>query len=177
MLESSQRNKLFQSRCTINGRVFNLIIDSGSCENVIAEAVVSKLHLTVPFPYKLAWIQQGNEVSVSTRALVEFSIGTSYKDQLFCDIVPMDACHLLLGRSWEFDRRVTHDGFLNTYTFHFNNRTFTLKPYIPTLPAPPINPIMLLQRVSFEAEMREAGMVFFVLHHKTVLFRLVWHHC
>jgi len=31
--------------------------------------------------------------------------------------VPLDACHILLGRPWLFDRRVTHDGHLNTYTF------------------------------------------------------------
>lgn len=29
----------------------------------------------------------------------------------------MDACHLLLGRPWQFDRKVFHDGYKNTYTF------------------------------------------------------------
>lgn len=93
----SQRNTLFQYRCTINGRICNLIIDSGSCENVIAKVVVSKLNLHVqphPTPYKLGWIQQGSNMSISTRALVDFSIGNAYKDQLLCDIALMDACHL-----------------------------------------------------------------------------------
>lgn len=111
--DTSQRHKLFHSRCTINDRVCNLIIDSGSCENVIAEEVVSKLKLPIqphPSPYKLGWIQKGNDVSISQCTLVEFSIGNAYKDQILCDIAPMDVCHLLLGRPWEFDRRVTHDG-------------------------------------------------------------------
>ncbi|XP_013589368.1 PREDICTED: uncharacterized protein LOC106297728 [Brassica oleracea var. oleracea] len=40
-----QRNRFFQSRCTINGRVCSFVIDSGSCKNVIAEEAVAKLQL------------------------------------------------------------------------------------------------------------------------------------
>lgn len=29
----------------------------------------------------------------------------------------MDACHILLGRPWQFDQRAKHDKYLNTYTF------------------------------------------------------------
>ena len=29
----------------------------------------------------------------------------------------MDACHLLLGRPWQFDREVIHNGKTNTYVF------------------------------------------------------------
>ncbi|XP_057831555.2 uncharacterized protein LOC131042247 [Cryptomeria japonica] len=29
----------------------------------------------------------------------------------------MDACHVLLGRPWQYDRKVMHDGERNTYTF------------------------------------------------------------
>ena len=29
----------------------------------------------------------------------------------------MDACHLLLGRQWKYDKRVIHDCRNNTYTF------------------------------------------------------------
>lgn len=121
-----KRNKLFQSRCTINGKVCSFVIDPGSSENVIAEDAVAKLKLQVephPTPYKLAWLQQNHDLMVTRRALVSFSVGQAYKDQIYCDIVPMDACHLLLGLPWEFDRRVMHDGFLNTYSFTMNNQS------------------------------------------------------
>ncbi|XP_027368321.1 uncharacterized protein LOC113874283 [Abrus precatorius] len=29
----------------------------------------------------------------------------------------MDACHLLLGRPWQYDRKIVYDGFKNTYSF------------------------------------------------------------
>jgi hypothetical protein len=35
----------------------------------------------------------------------------------------MDVCHLLLGRPWQYDRNVVHDGRKNTYTLERNGRT------------------------------------------------------
>jgi hypothetical protein len=35
----------------------------------------------------------------------------------------MDVCHLLLGRPWQYDRNVIHDGRMNTYTLEKNGRT------------------------------------------------------
>ena len=96
-----QRNKLFQSCCTINGKVFTFVIDSGSSENVIAADAVAKLALKDephPSPYKLAWLKKDHDLIVTRRALVSFSVGSSYKDNVYCDIAPMGACHLLLGR-------------------------------------------------------------------------------
>ena len=40
----------------------------------------------------------------------------------------MDACHVLLGRPWLFDRHVTHDGCLNTYSFVMDHKRITLTP-------------------------------------------------
>jgi len=50
---------------------------------------------------------------------------------VLCDVVPMHARHLLLGRPWEFDRRATQDGYTNRYSFVRNNRTVTLAPLTP----------------------------------------------
>jgi hypothetical protein len=38
----------------------------------------------------------------------------------------MDVCHLFLGRSWQYDRNVVHDGRKNTYTLEKNGRTHML---------------------------------------------------
>ena len=45
-----------------------------------------------------------------------FQIG-KYEDKVLCDVVPMQAGHLLLGRPWQFNRRVKYDGFTNKYSF------------------------------------------------------------
>ena len=44
------------------------------------------------------------------RALVPFFIGLKYKDVVWCDVVCMDGFHLLLGRLWQYDRDVNHNG-------------------------------------------------------------------
>jgi hypothetical protein len=39
--------------------------------------------------------------------------------------------HILLGRPWQFDRKVTHDGFKNRHSFVKDNKTVTLVPLTP----------------------------------------------
>ncbi|XP_074292461.1 uncharacterized protein LOC141619334 [Silene latifolia] len=110
-LEEDQRSLIFRSRCTIQGRVCNLIIDGGSCTNMASVTMVNKLNLSTqehPNPYKLRWLNKGAKVKVDKQCLVPFSIGNVYKDGILCDVVPMDACHLLLGRPWEFDKNYIH---------------------------------------------------------------------
>ena len=128
------RKNIFRTRCTVGGKLCNLIIDSGSSENLVAQEMVDKLKLKTeghPHPYRILWFNKGNEVNVSSRCLVSFSIG-SFKDDVYCDVVPMDACHILLGRPWQYDRGTMHDGTLNTYSFFVKNgdrkKKLVLKP-------------------------------------------------
>jgi hypothetical protein len=73
---------------------------------VVVEEAVQKLALDIekhPTPYCLEWLNNGNEVIVSKRCLIHFSIGIIYKDNTWCDVVAMDARHLLLGIPWQYD--------------------------------------------------------------------------
>jgi len=81
-----------------------------------------------PQPYKFQWLCKGNVVKVNKRCLIQFSISKNYKDAIICDVVPMDACHLLLGRPWQYDRKNSHDGFKNTYSFELDGVKITLAP-------------------------------------------------
>jgi hypothetical protein len=51
-----------------------------------------------------------------------------YKDKILCDVIPMDVCHVLLGRPWQYDRNVVHDGRMNTHTLEKDGKTHTLLP-------------------------------------------------
>ncbi|KAL5834696.1 hypothetical protein ACOSQ4_014193 [Xanthoceras sorbifolium] len=79
---------------------------------------------------KLQWLNDSGEVRVNKQVLVSFSIG-KYKDEVVCDVVPMNAGHILLGRPWQFDRHVTHDGYTNRYSFVLHKRPITLVPLTP----------------------------------------------
>ena len=69
-----------------------------------------------PTRYKVSWLQKGHQLLVDEQCEVEFQIGR-YKDKVVCDIMPMDVCHILLGRPWQYDKKVVHDGLTNCYKF------------------------------------------------------------
>ncbi|XP_027351492.1 uncharacterized protein LOC113862615 [Abrus precatorius] len=76
--EPWMRHNIFHTQCTTQGKICDVIIDSGSCENVVSSYMVEKLKLPTkdhPHPYKLQWLNKGNEVKVSQRCLVAFLIG------------------------------------------------------------------------------------------------------
>lgn len=43
-----------------------------------------------------------------------------------CDIIPMDGCHLLLGKPWQYDRDAQHDGKKNVYVIKKGGVSYTL---------------------------------------------------
>ncbi|CAA7060962.1 unnamed protein product [Microthlaspi erraticum] len=115
----------------VAGDVCRLFVDSRSCTNVISEEVVSKLYLFTeshPRPYKLVWLNSKTDIRISRCCRVPFSISASYRDLICCDVIPMDICHMLLGRPWQYDRRTMHDGFTNTYTLSYEGKHITLLP-------------------------------------------------
>ena len=82
-------------------------------------------------PYKLKWLNDNGEVRVNKQVLISFSIG-KYEYDVLCDVVPMQAGHLLLGRPWQFDKKVKYDCFTNKYSFVHNQWTVTLVPLTPS---------------------------------------------
>ncbi|XP_020961117.1 LOW QUALITY PROTEIN: uncharacterized protein LOC107646376 [Arachis ipaensis] len=108
-----QRHNLFHTRCLVGEKVCSLIIDGGSWTNVANTLMVEKLSLTCvqhPKPYTLQWLNDSGEIKVDKQVIIAFSVG-KYVYQALCDVVPMQACHLLLGRPWQFDRREFADVF------------------------------------------------------------------
>ncbi|XP_074265604.1 uncharacterized protein LOC141588046 [Silene latifolia] len=123
------------------GKVYDLdplseeecLVSAGSCANVVARDLVDELKLQTKDrvkPYKLHWLNGENGIQVKKQALVSLSLGP-YADEVWCDIIPMNACHILLGRPWQFDRKVEHDGRANAYSVMKGNVRYNLKPMSP----------------------------------------------
>nr|KYP72131.1 Transposon Ty3-I Gag-Pol polyprotein [Cajanus cajan] len=130
----SQRENIFHTRCKILDNACSLIVDSGSCCNCCSTRLVEKLGLTIiphPKPYQLHWINEDGDINVDKQVKVKFSIG-NYEDQVVCDIVPMEACHILLGRPWQFDKKTMHNGLTNEITFTHKEKKFVLHPLSPS---------------------------------------------
>ena len=78
-------------------------------------------------PYKVSWLHKGHQLLVNEQCNVDFHIGT-YKDEIFCDIMPMHVCHILLGRPWKYDRKAVRDGRNNAYSLKKDGKRHTLSP-------------------------------------------------
>ncbi|XP_052725960.1 uncharacterized protein LOC108320710 [Vigna angularis] len=75
-------------------------------------------------------LNKDGDLTVKNQVKLAISIG-NFKDDVICDVVPMEACHVLLGRPWQFDNDTTHHGLTNTITVHKNAKKFVLHPLSP----------------------------------------------
>ncbi|KAE8655824.1 putative CCCH-type zinc finger family protein [Hibiscus syriacus] len=117
-----------------------------------------------PKPYKLSWLNKGSEVTVDRQCLVSFSIGRKYFDNAWCDVVSMDACHILLGRPWQYDRSVIHDGRKNTYSLSIKGKKIVLAPRREGLtPTPVTHNTTMLSMSRFLDEIEHGGVVYALL--------------
>ncbi|OMO92485.1 Retrotransposon gag protein [Corchorus capsularis] len=148
--EDWKRKNVFHTRCTCQGKICMVIIDSGSFENHASTEMVQKLGLKTiphPTPYKLSWLKDESDLKVTYKCQVAFSIGKYYSDEVECDVVPMDACHLLLGSPWLYDRHVIYDGHGDTYTLKKDGRKITLTPLKPkATPTPKVEHLLMSSR-------------------------------
>jgi hypothetical protein len=112
---------------------------------------VAKIGLTTHLhthPNYIQWLNNSGKAKVTHTAHVHFSIGT-YHDYADCDVVPMQACSLLLGHPWEFDTNAIHHSRSNKYTLVHNRKKITLLPLTP-------NEIVQCDRAIAETARRES---------------------
>jgi mannose-6-phosphate isomerase-like protein (cupin superfamily) len=154
----------------VNKRVCDIIIDSGSSKNIISKAMVTKLGLQTgkhPAPYKIGWIKRGTEVKVAEVCHIKFSIGKNYADEVTCDVVEMDACHIILGRPWQYDVDTTYRGRDNVYIFMKGDLKVVLGPikeeFASIKPKPQGKPVLLVDGGKFMEETKEARETFAIV--------------
>ncbi|XP_038985543.1 uncharacterized protein LOC120111737 [Phoenix dactylifera] len=127
-----RRTSIFHTYIKCGEKDCKVIIDSGSCINAISSSIVARLGLTPmsqPQPYKVSWIDTSS-IHIEERCLVPIQI-LSYTDTVWCDVLPMDVGHLILGRPWLFDHDVTIYGRTNSCSFVFQGKKIKLNPLRP----------------------------------------------
>ena len=76
-----------------------MVIDCGNAINFVGQKVIEKLHWsidTLPKPYKVT-CTNGFVIPMTHTCLVSFKID-SYEDNIWCDVIPMNITHILLGQ-------------------------------------------------------------------------------
>ncbi|GJT66009.1 hypothetical protein Tco_1017489 [Tanacetum coccineum] len=78
------RINIFRTKCTSKGKLCNMIIDGGSCENVVSTYMVQKLGLKeedYPEPYHLTWLKKGNAIKGHRITMLWLHISTYSQSQ------------------------------------------------------------------------------------------------
>ncbi|KAK8916151.1 hypothetical protein KSP39_PZI023352 [Platanthera zijinensis] len=123
-----------------------------------------------PHPYHVVWVDK-TAIQVTQCCLVPISIA-SFQDRVWCDVIPMDVAHVLLGRPWLFDRDVTCFGRSNTCVFYDKGRKITLTPtqprerskgvVEPSVSTGASRPLHILRRGEFLRDSIEADIMYVV---------------
>jgi hypothetical protein len=132
-MDKNQCHNLFQTKGVVKQRAIRIIIDGGSCNNLASTDMVDKLALAThphPHPYYIQWLNQSGKIKVTRSVCVLFAMG-SYNDYVDCDVVPMQAYSMLLGRPWQYDTDCVHNDRTNQYTLFFKAKKIVLHPMIP----------------------------------------------
>ncbi|KAH0633103.1 hypothetical protein KY284_035889 [Solanum tuberosum] len=133
IINQEQRENIFHSKCLIQGQLCVLIIDSRSYANLASTDVVEYLKIpttNLDKPCTLQWLND-DELRVHEQVLIKFQIG-KYQDVVLCDMIPMQASHVLLGIPWQHSHATTYDGRHNTYTVMSMGCKYVLKPMSPS---------------------------------------------
>ncbi|KAE8785797.1 hypothetical protein D1007_40437 [Hordeum vulgare] len=104
----------------MNGKACKFVIDSCSCENLISQKLVNHLKLKThnhSNPYTIGWIKKGVTMRITKQCNLPLSLGKHYRSNVLCDVVDMDANHLLLGRPWQFDVYSPFTAFYHMYMY------------------------------------------------------------
>ncbi|GJX12272.1 reverse transcriptase domain-containing protein [Tanacetum coccineum] len=114
------RNNIFRTKCTSKGKICDMIIDGGSCENVVSTYMVEKLGMKTedhPEPYQLTWLKKGNTVKENKHA------GSKHlsfkKDGVNITLVPFDSRQSQTESSNLFIKKTGFEGLLKTSPYVF----------------------------------------------------------
>ncbi|XP_026398175.1 uncharacterized protein LOC113293948 [Papaver somniferum] len=78
-----------------------------------------------PTPYSVGWVNSSSMQRITHQCVIKFSF-VGYEESVICDVIDMNATHLILGRPWQYDVRAVHNCFEYTYTFYKDGKRGTL---------------------------------------------------
>jgi hypothetical protein len=102
---------LFHSQMWVKGTPLHFIVDSGSQKNLISAEVIKQLGLSTtphPQPYNIGWLRQGRDLHVSQQCRLSYGI-QPFKDEVLCDVSPLDVCDVLLGQPYMWKHHVVYE--------------------------------------------------------------------
>jgi hypothetical protein len=122
----------------VGGNPLHFIVDSGSQKNLISAEVVKPLGLlTTPHlqPYNIGWLRQGRDLYVSQQCQLSYDI-QPFKDEVLCDVSPLDVCDVLLGQPYMWRRHAVYESRPRSVIVTLGGHLYRILEVVPTIVPP-----------------------------------------
>jgi hypothetical protein len=136
--DPEERERLFHSQMWVKGTPLHFIVDSGSQKNFISAEVVKQLGLSTtphPQPYSIGWLRQGRDLRVNQQCRLSYDI-QPFKDEVLCDVAPLDVCDVLLGQPYMWKRHAIYESRPRSVIITLGGHLYRIPEVVPTT-APP----------------------------------------
>jgi hypothetical protein len=102
---------LFHSKMWVKGTPLHFIVDNRSQKNLILAEVIKQLDLSTtphPQPYNIGWLAR-DDIFVSANSVIMSYDIKPFKDEVLCDVFPLEVCNVLLGQPYMWRRHVVYE--------------------------------------------------------------------
>jgi hypothetical protein len=129
---------LFHSQMWVKGTPLHFIVDSRSQKNLISVEVIKQLGLSTtphPQPYNIGWLRQGRDLRVSQQCRLSYNI-QPFKDEVLCDVAPLDVCDVLLGQPYMWKHHVVYESRPRSVIVSLGGHLYRIPEVVPTIVPP-----------------------------------------
>jgi hypothetical protein len=121
----------------VKGTPLHFIVDNNSQNNLISAKVVKQLGLstTHPQPYNIGWLHQGLYLHVKQQCRLSYGIHP-FKDEVVCDISPLDVCDVVLGQSYMWKLHDVYESRTRSFIITLGGQLYNIPEVFSTI-APP----------------------------------------
>jgi hypothetical protein len=159
--EPEEGEHLFHSQMWVKGTLLHFIVDSGSQKNLISAEVIKWLDLPItphPQPYTIGWLHQGRDLHISQQCHLPYNI-KPFKDEVLCDISPLEVCDVLLGQPYLWKRHVVYESRPHSVIITLGRQLYR----IPEV-APPTTISLISAKKCSKVISQTRKFIFFVIH-------------
>ena len=112
----------------VKGTLLHFIVDSSNQKNPILAEVVKRLDLPTTShlqPYTIGWLRQGRDLRVSQQCHLPYDI-KPFKDEVLCDIYPLEVCDVLLGKPYLWKRHVVYESRPHSFIITLGRKLYRI---------------------------------------------------
>jgi hypothetical protein len=83
-----------------------------------------------PQPYTIGWLRQGSDLRVIQQCRLSYSI-KPFKDEVLCDVSPLEFCDVLLGQPYLWKRHFTYESRPRSVIITLNRKLYRIPEAVP----------------------------------------------